>query len=445
MSTSNRIARQLALMLTLSLVTAGTAGRASAQSRGGQPARGGQPPRGGQQPPIESEATRPESTYDQITDAMPLQAEQGVVEVVRERYANGNVKIQREVTLDASSNYVNHGAWKMWDPAGKLITEGQFHMGKRVGNWTRWHSRRDSEALSQFPFNRFREPFGSQVNFTDGVMDGDWVIVDGEHKRCQLISLKMGKRHGPAITWLPNGKEYNQWTFEEGVPVGEVLQANEHGELQQSQIYENGRRVVTKTSHYNSSKRQKKIEEMYLAATTVQATPDDYWNLKFATYKSEGEDLRHGPSRSWYANGARQHEGRFEHDKKVGRFTHWYPNGQVALVAEYRDDQPHGNWVWWHENGLKKVFGSYDAGKPIGEWRWWNSEGRLTRHETPNEDELQVKQEDAGSEGWAAPSDQRYDAANEKKAADQPVETATAEPLLLPTPAEENDPLDFLR
>lgn len=413
MSFSDRNTRRLALVVSVTLACTTAANQSLlAQSNS-------------EQPP-ELDSTRPESTYDEISDTLPLGIEPGVIEVVRERYPNGVVKIQREVTLDADGNYVNHGPWKMWDQAGKLLSEGQFHMGERVGTWTRWHGRRDSETLTKFPFNRFREPFGSQVNFTNGVMDGDWVIVDGEQNRCQLVSLKMGKRHGPTITWLPGGKIYSQWTFENSVPVGEVLQANENGELQQSQTYLNGRRVVTKTDHYNAGKRQKKIEEMYLAATTVQATPDDFWNLKFATYKSEGEDMRHGPSRGWYANGQKQHEGRFNHGKKVGRFTHWFSNGQAALVAEYRQDEPHGAWVWWHDNGQKKVLGSYEEGKPIGDWRWWDTSGRLTRHESMEDGEIQVKKDQDDAE--------------------ESVETAAAEPLLIPTPAErQEDPLDFLR
>ena len=39
------------------------------------------------------------------------------IEVIRERYPNRSVKIEREVTQDAEGNYVNHGSWKMWDLA----------------------------------------------------------------------------------------------------------------------------------------------------------------------------------------------------------------------------------------------------------------------------------------------------------------------------------------
>ena len=40
--------------------------------------------------------------------------EQKSVETFTEHYPNGNVRIQREVSLDGKGNYVNHGSWKMW-------------------------------------------------------------------------------------------------------------------------------------------------------------------------------------------------------------------------------------------------------------------------------------------------------------------------------------------
>ena len=62
---------------------------------------------------------------------------------------NGNVKIEREVTTDADGNYVNHGAWRMWDDAGKLVAEGRYEMGRRSGQWTRWWDRDESPLLGE--------------------------------------------------------------------------------------------------------------------------------------------------------------------------------------------------------------------------------------------------------------------------------------------------------
>src|SRR5262249_4171863 len=110
-----------------------------------------------------------------------------------------------------------------------------------------------------------------------------------------------------------------------------------------------------------------------------QQSADDFWTLAFAQYKSEGQDLRHGPSKSWFENGKPKHEGNYDHDKKEGMFTYWHSNGQMAATGEYKNDKPVGSWVWWHENGQKYAFGEYREGYLIGQWRFWDEAGKLTK------------------------------------------------------------------
>ena len=50
----------------------------------------------------------------------------------------------------------------------------------------------------------------SQVNFTDGKMDGEWIITDANDRKVIEISFKDGQRNGLATTWLPNGKIFRQ-------------------------------------------------------------------------------------------------------------------------------------------------------------------------------------------------------------------------------------------
>jgi antitoxin component YwqK of YwqJK toxin-antitoxin module len=321
----------------------------------------------------------------------------GEIEVVRERYPDGNVRIERQVTQDENGNYVNHGAWKMLTPSGEVSAEGQYNMGQRVGLWTRWHGRNDSPLFNEFPFNRFQSPYMSQVNFTDGAMDGDWLITDANEKKVMQISLKAGQRNGPAITWLPTGKTYRQATYDQGVPVGDVLEANSKtGELTRVDSYVDGRKAITKTSYHASNRQKKKTETMYLAATTVQQSPDEYWNFRLAKYTSEGKDLKHGPSKAWFSTGKPQMEGFYQNGKRHGTFTYWHENGQMAATGEYNEDRAEGIWVWWHENGQKSAIGKYQDGALIGEWRWWNTDGRLTKqHEYDGTESISSQDEES--------------------------------------------------
>lgn len=315
------------------------------------------------------------------------------VEVIRERYPDGKVRIERQVALDANGNYVNHGPWKQFSPSEVVVAEGQYDMGKRVGNWTRWLGKNDSKIFGQAPFNRFKPPFASQVTFTDGLMDGEWLVVDSDNKKMLQVSLSGGKRNGMVITYMPNGKPHRQASFDHGVPVGDVLEADaKSGELKRVATYIDGRRIATKTTHFERNNRNrnhkaeemKKSEEMFLAATTVQKTADNFWNVTLAEYESQGKDLRHGPSKLWFESGKRQVEGYYQQDKRNGTFTYWYANGQVAATGEFVEDKPNDVWVWWHENGQKAAVGKYDDGKLVDDWRWWSEDGKLALEKTYN-------------------------------------------------------------
>jgi antitoxin component YwqK of YwqJK toxin-antitoxin module len=198
-----------------------------------------------------------------------------------------------------------------------------------------------------------------------------------------LITFKDGQRNGAATTWLPNGKVAKQMNYQNGTPVGDLLEINTKGEIARTGTFEEGRKVVTKTNYFFNTKK-KQSEIVYSAAKTIETTPDDYWTLKLAKYGAEGSDLRNGSYRTWYANGKPESDGAYVMGKKSGTFTYWHENGQVASTGEYKDDLAVGTWVWWYENGQKSAVGKYTNGNFIGDWRWWDETGKLTKQKTYN-------------------------------------------------------------
>ena len=140
----------------------------------------------------------------------------------------------------------------------------------------------------------------------------------------------------------------------------------------------NGRqRITKKTMHRRGN--QVKFEGNFLAPTSVQSVADDFWNLQFAKYEPQGEELRHGKWQEWYSNGQLKMSGQYDHDKMVGQFTYWHSNGQKAAEGEYVEDKHDGTWVWWHQNGQKSVTGGFQDGNLIDQWRWWAENGKLTK------------------------------------------------------------------
>ena len=300
-------------------------------------------------------------------------------EIFIERYDDGSVRIEREVALDEEGNYVNHGPYRMWTRDGKLIAEGDYEMGARVGIWTRWADRKESPLLSQTPFKSFKAPFLSQLGFINGVADGEWLIFDADQRKVSQISLVDGTRHGLALLWAPDGTLLRQSSFENGLPQGDVLQMNAGTKkLDRVKIFLDGREMVTKKATFPRTQ-QPKIEANHLAAPTVETESDDFWAIKFAEYKAEGEELKHGEWKTWHANGQLHMRGQYHRDQKVGRFVYWHPNGQIAAEGNFREDQYEGDWVWWHPNGQKAVYGTFRNGQVVDEWRWWDQAGRLTK------------------------------------------------------------------
>lgn len=319
--------------------------------------------------------TRPERVA-KVVSAVEKKPVEGATETVRERYSDGQVKIEREVTLDAVGNYVNHGAWRMWDPAGKLIAEGHYDMGQRDGVWKRIHTRDDSPVLQEFPFSKFTAPFESQATFVAGQLENAWMVCDAEGRQCSQVLLVHGKRHGKATLWQPDGQIYREAAFQQGVANGDVLQRDVGGQLTTAATYIDGHQLVNRVTRFPESE-VKETEGSSLAALSTETAPDDFWKLRFAEYATQGEDQRHGPFKQWYANGQLKLEGNFQFDHESGPFVWWHANGQKAVEGEFVDGQQDGRWVWWYANGQKASLGEYHYGTMISTWRQWDADGRL--------------------------------------------------------------------
>lgn len=300
------------------------------------------------------------------------------VEVVRERYPNRAVKIEREVTQDAHGNYINHGTWKMWDERGTLVAEGRFKNGERDGVWNRWYrSGSEADVLTKIPYNQFTAPFVSQATFKDGKLEGKWTIYDSKQRKISEWEFTDGERNGKSSWWFANGRKMRDIDFENGEINGNYIEWNAEGKETAKGSYQHGRKLAAKIEYHNGNSKQKKSEGLYLHAKEIVQTPDDWWNAKIAVYTKQGKDERHGHWSSWYATGHKQIEGDYQNDLQVGKFTWWYDNGQVALEGTYENGKQTGPWTWWHQNGLKATQGEYADGSPTGQWRWWDTNGRV--------------------------------------------------------------------
>ena len=302
----------------------------------------------------------------------------GEVEVIKERFPNGSIKIERSVTQDAHGNYINHGPWKTWDQSGRLVAQGDFDHGQRTGTWVRWYRTAiEAELLNTPPYEQFINPFISQAAFKAGRLHGAWTIYDSKMHKISQWHFVDGRRHGTSTWWHATGKKMREVTYRDGEIEGQLLVWNPDGALKTKETYQDGRKLAEKVTHHNGG--QKKSAGTYLFAKEVEQTPDDWWNCKPAVNTKSGRDEKHGPATAWYANGQRQVEGAYEQDVPLGRFIWWHENGQKALEGSFDDGKQDGPWSWWYPSGQKSIEGYYVSGAPTGRWTWWKEDGKVAQ------------------------------------------------------------------
>jgi antitoxin component YwqK of YwqJK toxin-antitoxin module len=154
-----------------------------------------------------------------------------VVEVVRERFPDGSLKAEREVTLDSDLNYINHGMYRLWWESGALRAEGRLEHGRRVGVWRRIYAKNESDLFSEMPFKFFREPFLSTATFRDERLHGKWSIRDSEDRTVREINFVDGVRNGSSVYFFPNGSKMREASFRNGFLHGLLSEFNEQGEV----------------------------------------------------------------------------------------------------------------------------------------------------------------------------------------------------------------------
>ncbi|OHB79190.1 MAG: hypothetical protein A2W31_07750, partial [Planctomycetes bacterium RBG_16_64_10] len=299
--------------------------------------------------------------------------------LIRERYPNRQIKVERQVIQDAHDNFVNHGKWKMWDPNGNIMADGQYLDGARQGTWVRWLAAGECKLLTTVPYRLFQGPFVSQATFENGDLEGQWTIYDAKQRKISQWSFVDGQRDGCWTWWYPNARKMREIQYCDGDINGTYREWKPDGTLVIDDTYEAGRKLAQKVTHQQGSTAQKQTEGMYLHARITPQSADDWWNCELAKLVTQGKDEKHGLWTSWYATGQKKLQGEYRHDLQVSTFTWWHPNGQIAAEGTYDEGRQVGKWTWWHPNGQKSIQGEFASGGPSGRWTWWKEDGKVAQ------------------------------------------------------------------
>lgn len=322
-------------------------------------------------------------------------------EVVRQRFPNGKVAMQRSVTQDASGNYVNHGPCELFDAEGRALGGGEYLNGRREGGWTRTYYK--GVGFEGEQYEDFTRPFTSQVPYSNGLLNGEWLMTDADGRIMHQFPLVNGRLHGVAVLWYPNGQKRAEETYQAGVVDGESREWAEDGDVREKIVYLKGRRMqapevrmvkgkkYSKGAYLLPKKKVIRINDWWTAAITESETGEGQpakhgewtWWYDNGKKRSEGEyvDNRpHGMHRAWHENGNPSLVGEFDKGTPLGKHEKWYANGQVAMRGEFITGRRNGVWTWWYDSGQKQRQLQYFNGQPFGLAQAWNEDGRIVEN-----------------------------------------------------------------
>ncbi len=273
-------------------------------------------------------------------------------EVIRERYPNGAVRIERHVIQNENGDYVNDGAFTLFAPDGKRLGGGNFVLGKRNGLWTKWMYREESPLLQEAIYAPYQEPFLSEASFVEGQIEGLWTIYDRNKQKVSEWSFLAGAPHGIWTWYYPNGQKLRELTYVNGIPDGKVTQWNQAGIANGSEQYVGGRLRKFEVAWYGPGR--KHWEGWYLYGKENTKTTYDWWLGQASTIvvSVAGGKVRDGKWTWWFPNGQKESEGAFAGGAKIGPWTWWHPNGQKWTHGDYVLDQQSGKWTWWNPEGI---------------------------------------------------------------------------------------------
>lgn len=310
---------------------------------------------------------------------LPLDVSQeqiGDTELVQQLYPNGSLKVAKHVKLDSNGNYVNHGEYQEWTESGEVRIAGQYEMGKRQGLWVRFCSAKESKLLETEPYNKFKAPFQSTAEFTDGTMNGVWTITDKDGKKISEIQLLHGKRHGIATWYHTNGTALWQSEYKNGLLDGVFTEKDAAGKLVRQTQFINGQKSEKKSEQYANKK--PKLEFQLLTPAQLPTSLDDWTTTTLATYDVKGEETKHGTYTVYYENGSIRSQANYRNGVQDGDFVGYFPNNQREVQGSYRNGKQQGKWSWWHENGMRKAIANYEQGSLTEPSLAWNDQGERT-------------------------------------------------------------------
>lgn len=313
--------------------------------------------------------------------------EVGREELLQQRFPNGAIHIERNVTEDVTGNLVNHGSYKEYDTKGTLIRTGTYHFGKKEGKWSQLVNAESVRSLVETVDKGLQAPFTSEATFINDKIDGQWSISDAQGRPVILWQFSDGVRENVSTWFDSRGTATLEINYVSGVPHGPANITPRGKKQAEDVVFEQGRVLRTRTEWYGgASKTKKKAEETLLVPAGHTVANHSCWNSTLEVLPLDTQAVvRHGIATTWFSNGQKSMQGTYRLGAPDGDFQWWYSNGQPQGAGNYLAGAMNGRWVWWHTNGMKQMEGIYIQDAREGIWSSWDVNGKIVFRGTANE------------------------------------------------------------
>ena len=291
-------------------------------------------------------------------------------------FANGNVEKKQGFIQDSLD-----GTYLVYYENGVLQTEGSYRMGKKEGPWV-WRKLDGGDEMTGFFKDdkqhgdwRFYYSSGElsyTASFDNGLKAGDWnyFYKDGTpfKKGTYAADLKQGRwqtwyedgtlllegaydqglEEGEWKNYWPNGRLKNQSFYKKGKLNGAWYSFSPEGKLLLFGRYKMGNKTGKWTEFYNNG--SKKEEVSYRVKTLKDASKD----VVAMGFKSK-QSVKHGNYKAYsQVDFSIKETGKYNQDKKTGKWINYYPGGVVpAVVSTFKDGLLNGDFYQNDRRGNK--------------------------------------------------------------------------------------------
>lgn len=280
-------------------------------------------------------------------------------------HQEGN-KIKEGQMLDGKEQ----GMWQEWLHTGQKWRDSEFKDGVRQGSdelaclsengtWLVDHKER-VESCQRFGY----QTIIAQKNYYE----------TGALLRRDTYNLK-GEKTGLTQSFHPTGEVLVEGQMIGGRPEGVFKYLKPSGEpMGPSSIINQG---TGKWVAYHASGKVAEQGEWLLGYPQgLWQTFYDHGGLESTVVYKEGR--RNGTYKRYYRDGTIELEGEFFENARQGTWKFYYTNGQVAVEAGFVDSVRSGPWKEWYWLSSPKVQGEYINNQKAGTWREFHNNGELS-------------------------------------------------------------------